>query len=76
MKNKNQRLVRWSLALQEYNLDIQHIPGFENVVADALSRCIGQNMLITRFLQKSNTKPYNLNFSLWICIYRTMKMDY
>ena len=41
MKNKNQRLVRWSLALQEYNLDIQHIPESENVVADALSRCIG-----------------------------------
>ena len=41
MKNKNQRLVRWSLALQEYNLEIQHIPGSANVVADALSRCIG-----------------------------------
>ena len=41
MKNKNQRLVRWSLAMQEYNLEIQHIPGSENVVADALSRCIG-----------------------------------
>ena len=41
MKNKNQTLVRWSLALQEYNLEIQHIPGSENVVADALSRCIG-----------------------------------
>ena len=41
MKNKNQRLVRWSLALQEYNLEIQHIPGSENVVADALSRYIG-----------------------------------
>ena len=41
MQNKNQRLVRWSLALQEYNLEIQHIPGSENVVADALSRCIG-----------------------------------
>ena len=41
MINKNQRLVRWSLALQEYNLEIQHIPGSENVVADALSRCIG-----------------------------------
>ena len=41
MKNKNQRLVRWSLALQECNLEIQHIPGSENVVADALSRCIG-----------------------------------
>ena len=41
MKNKNQRLVRWSLALQEYNPEIQHIPGSENVVEDALSRCIG-----------------------------------
>ena len=42
MKNKNQRLhvVRWSLALQEYDLEIQHISGSENVVADALSRCI------------------------------------
>ena len=39
MKNKNQRLVRWRLALQEYNLEIQQIPGSENVVADAL--CIG-----------------------------------
>ncbi|PWI46234.1 hypothetical protein CEE45_17880, partial [Candidatus Heimdallarchaeota archaeon B3_Heim] len=38
MKNKNQRLVRWSLALQEYNLKICHIAGKENVIADTLSR--------------------------------------
>ena len=38
MKNKNQRLVRWSLTLQEYNLDIRHIKGKDNVMADALSR--------------------------------------
>ena len=41
MKKTNQRLVRWSLALQEYDLDIQHILGSENVLADASSRCIG-----------------------------------
>ena len=41
MKNRNQRIVRWSLALQEYNLEILHTPGSENVVADALYRCIG-----------------------------------
>ena len=41
VKNKDQGLVRWSLALQEYNLEIQHIPGSEDLVADALSRCIG-----------------------------------
>ena len=38
MKNKNQRLVRWSLMLQEYNLQINHIRGKDNIVADALSR--------------------------------------
>ncbi len=34
----NQRLIRWSLFLQAYSLDIRHIRGSENVVADALSR--------------------------------------
>ncbi|KAL0153620.1 hypothetical protein M9458_051100, partial [Cirrhinus mrigala] len=38
MQNSNQRLMRWSLIIQEYNLDIQHRKGVENVVADALSR--------------------------------------
>lgn len=37
-KNKNQRLTRWSLYLQEYNLDIHHISGQDNVLADWLSR--------------------------------------
>ena len=38
MKDKNQRVLRWSLILQEYNLDIKHVKGKENVIADALSR--------------------------------------
>ena len=38
MSNKNQRLTRWSLLLQEYNIVIQHIKGKDNVIADALSR--------------------------------------
>ena len=39
MKNKNQRLLRWSLTLQEFDLVIQHIKGRDNLIADALSRC-------------------------------------
>ena len=35
---KNQRLLRWSLMLQEFNIEIRHIHGKDNIIADALSR--------------------------------------
>jgi len=38
MQNKNQRLTRWALILQEYNLIIKHIKGKDNEIADAMSR--------------------------------------
>ena len=38
LKNKNQRLLRWSLLLQEFNLDIRHIKGKDNTIPDAVSR--------------------------------------
>ena len=38
MRNKNQRLTRWSLMLQEYDVIKRHIKGNDNVIADALSR--------------------------------------
>ena len=38
LKNKNQRLLRWSLLLQEFNLDIRHIKGKDNIIPYALSR--------------------------------------
>ena len=37
MKNENQRLSWWSLLLQEYNLNLSHIKGRDNVIADTLS---------------------------------------
>ena len=38
-KMNNSRLMRWSLALQEYRFNIVPIAGRTNVEADALSRC-------------------------------------
>lgn len=40
MYNHNQRLMRWSLILQGYSLEICHKKGSENVIADALSRAM------------------------------------
>ena len=38
MKNKNQSLLRLSLFLQEYNLDIRHMKGNDNIIPDDLSQ--------------------------------------
>ncbi|KAK3880561.1 hypothetical protein Pcinc_014957 [Petrolisthes cinctipes] len=38
VKFKNARVLRWVLALQPYNISVQHIRGKENTLADALSR--------------------------------------
>uniref|UniRef100_A0A669CBL6 Gypsy retrotransposon integrase-like protein 1 n=1 Tax=Oreochromis niloticus TaxID=8128 RepID=A0A669CBL6_ORENI len=40
MQNSNQRLMRWSLLLQDFNLQISHKKGLDNVFADALSRAV------------------------------------
>jgi hypothetical protein len=37
-KDKNRKLLRWSLTLQEYEIEYEHKAGKKNVDADALSR--------------------------------------
>ena len=37
-KNLNRRTARWQADLQEYDYEIRHIPGKENIPPDALSR--------------------------------------
>lgn len=43
-KFTNQRLTRWILSIQDYNLEIMHIKGKNNIVADILSRQRNRNI--------------------------------
>lgn len=38
MQHQNQRILRWALQVQPYRLEIKHIKGVDNVIADPLSR--------------------------------------
>ncbi|GFY00398.1 retrovirus-related Pol polyprotein from transposon 297 [Trichonephila clavipes] len=38
LKSPSERLARWALQLQSFNLNMEYIPGKSNVVADMLSR--------------------------------------
>ncbi|XP_065438320.1 uncharacterized protein LOC135981052 [Chrysemys picta bellii] len=38
MKGANAKLLRWSLLLQDYDMDVVHVKGRDNLIADALSR--------------------------------------
>ena len=46
MASANQRLLRWAMELQCYNVIIKHIAGRENKIADYLSRpCVVNNVI-------------------------------
>ncbi|GFV35555.1 retrovirus-related Pol polyprotein from transposon 297 [Trichonephila clavipes] len=43
-KNLSSRMIRWALKLSEFNIEWEHCPGVQNVVADVLSRNTVDNM--------------------------------
>ena len=48
LKSKNQRLLRWSLLLQEFNHDIRHIKGKDNIIPDVLSKITEVEFIASR----------------------------
>lgn len=58
------RLYRWSLILQEFNLEIQFIPGKENIPADVLSRVTDENYVSPS--EEGTLKVFNNKLKLGI----------
>jgi transposase InsO family protein len=44
MNDGSPKVVRWKLALQEFNCTVEHVPGPQNHVADPLSRLVDENI--------------------------------
>ena len=58
--SKSAKLVRWSLALQTFDVDVKYTKGKLNVVADCLSRL--QICVVIRWLK------YSCNWNFRLCI--------
>jgi hypothetical protein len=67
-----QKVQRWKLAIQEFDFDIEHIPGPKNIVADGFSRFCNfpnntdydfatLNALFTEILQSQKTEISEIN---------------
>ena len=55
-----QKVQRWKLAIQEYDFDIEHIPGKDNIVADGLSRyCEFPTEFQENLMQTNETIDYH-----------------
>ena len=39
-ESANKRVRRWKIEIQQYDFDIEHVRGQDNIVADAFSRCV------------------------------------
>jgi hypothetical protein len=53
----SQKVMRWRLAVQDFNFSIAYIKGEENNVADAMSRCVPSNMPATSSHVPDDTDP-------------------
>lgn len=43
-EHSSAKVVRWRMYMQQFNFDFFHVPGTENVIADALSRLLSINL--------------------------------
>jgi hypothetical protein len=55
-----QKVKRWKMAIMHYNFNIEHIPGKDNVIADALSRMVKKpaNMKQVRDVNDTDTDDH------------------
>lgn len=90
MRNSNRRLMRWALFVQAFNLDMKHVVGKDNVLADAMSHitlwrwvvficvflfCLPVTMLGVEVLRVAFTPALNNYFQLILFVFFPFKFS-
>ncbi|GKT28690.1 hypothetical protein ADUPG1_000812, partial [Aduncisulcus paluster] len=58
-KTPNAKLTRWRLRLEEFEFDIEHVPGKDNIIADVLSRAhCPQNLFSLDVLEEELSESF------------------
>jgi hypothetical protein len=60
MKDSRAKLMRWALLLQEYTFTLEHCPGTQNQLADALSRGPDENLVEEECHEMDRAIPLNI----------------
>ena len=64
----NVKVTRWFQAIQDYDMEVKHIPGIENVIADALSRAVARTELDTNQILMLKIADENVSTKHWKAI--------
>ncbi len=64
----NLKVLRWFQAIQDYDMEVKHIPGIENVIADALSRAVARTELEPDLVLTVNIADEKVSSNNWKAI--------
>jgi len=62
---QNLKVLRWFQAIQDFDMEVRHIPGIKNMIADALSRAVSRSELDENLLAYVEVDEIDVEPELW-----------
>ncbi|KAL7266875.1 hypothetical protein RUND412_010561 [Rhizina undulata] len=76
MSSTNLKINAWVLALQEFDYQIYHVPGWQNIVADVLSR-VPRDLLVQMDEEEMRAcREYHEEKDVWVRVQQEKEIKY